>query len=1275
MTKSNKPDDTANTADYDYSQLNNVDDLKKALILLKIEHKKSINMLTKYRARIKEIENSQSWRLTAPLRRTNAVISNIKNQRPVSQPSNPESAHKEAKKISSDIQTIEQKYRTINQKINIIINNITIQEDSNEDTATVEEQLRQANKLLKSVEKSIKDSAKQKTKDKESQKQENKKTESKKTSKPKKLPPPLENGEYLELLRSTKPRDGKSLIRQYEASELAKEQDTFVLYRIIGNDLYPRHKLGQSRENLRFILENEPDLENCEKRFILNRIIDQNEEAEIIKLLRKHGKQYRRIAFKPEEYQAQQIDTDCLPYDGFLASDDYDKLGPQQKVRLITALYRHKNNYVMHNNGARNTALKDGKKHAKWVLPWDGNCFITKEAWQQIVQDVTKRPHLKYFAVPMARMLDNTCLLEEAADTPEPVEEPQLLFRKDAREKFNENYCYGRRPKVELFWRLRIPGKWDRWRDDPWDQPREPISRESLQFGAAGWVARLYSGQKSLETDGKEVLKNRGLARNDAIITTLQYIDSKLQHTNYISLDKKTLHEEVVSYKDRRNKNLINTTEELLVKANTALSEKPYSITDKKSIAPSNDKQDYWHPAPYWWPNPNTDTGLPYIRRDGQRVPGTQLGDEECDNFDRSGLQQTFDNSLLLALAYKFTAQKKYANHGAKMLRRFFLQPKTRMNPHLKYSQVRMGVNGNEGTGTGIIEFKDIYYYLDAASIFHEAGAVTDEELDQFKQWLSAYLDWLLSSPQGISEKNSENNHGTYYDLQILAIATFLGDKNIAYETILRAQSRIATQFDQNGRQPEELMRTITQHYSVFNLQAWVRLADMAQRWGINLWEYQSSSGASLKRTIDWLLSTYKKPWPYEQIDAFDMDRYLPIRFQMPEKYQDSDIVKRFSANKYKNKSVYHIHDGIQPFWNIGLGANHHLYDAVHDHQNIDALRNNYFKNSLDKQKNNYIYCRIIGNDLLPRHGQHQTMDNLKFILENEPKLQGCTKHFVLNRIVDKSLEKKYIKLIEEAGHDYSTIPFRVSEYKKAKVDYAILPDKSYLDSSIFASLDCETKNEVLVAVMRKKINYAMNVNGARNFCLELGREKGYKWILPWDGGSYMTEAAWEQLTSSVKRLPYFKYIMLPNVRIVDNSELLDNQFNPSADEEPPIIFRQDAKEQFDTNYFYGRRDKVELLWRLGYEGKWDLWEQKPWDLPRNPLSTEAKEYMTTSYAVRMSSGRADLDKTNKNTSSQRNLERNLSILYTLSELDKKADIKTLKQAVNQIKKANEKND
>lgn len=324
--------------------------------------------------------------------------------------------------------------------------------------------------------------------------------------------------------------DEAPLRTSYAASPLSDQPDSFILYRIIGNDLPPRHQSGQSLANLRFILENEPPLPGCEKRWVVNRITDPVNEAAILDLLHAHNQPVVRIPFVPADYANIPLDVTSLPAPDYLSSRRFEFFGRfslKYRNRLHGAAHRLKNLYVMNNNGARNAALADGRARAKWVLPFDGNCFFTTSAWSRLVADVTARPWLKYFAVPMARLLDNARLTDPAF-TPPANEEPQLLFRCDAAESFNEAFPYGRRPKVEMFWRLGIPGPWDLWTESSWDQPRRPLSPEAFQFGLAGWVARLFSGVSRLEVSARNSPGKRGLARQEAILTMLGNLDASL---------------------------------------------------------------------------------------------------------------------------------------------------------------------------------------------------------------------------------------------------------------------------------------------------------------------------------------------------------------------------------------------------------------------------------------------------------------------------------------------------------------------------------------------------------------------------------------------------------------------------------------------------------------------------------------------------------------------------------------------------------------------------
>ena len=723
-------------------------------------------------------------------------------------------------------------------------------------------------------------------------------------------------------IMDVKPKNENKIKQQYGSSDLSSETNDFVLFRIIGNDLYPRHRKGQSRDNLRFILENEQPLEYCQKKWVVNRIADPSEEEAIISLLKEFGHEWIHIPFISEDYKEIPLDLTCLPYPEYLTSSEFFGLGPEQKQRLITAVYRLKNNYVMNNNGARNRALEEGRHIAKWVLPWDGNCFLTPRAWQRITEDVIEKPWLRYFSVPMTRVLDNQNLIEDYFQ-PEAVEEPQLIFRKDSAEVFNEAFCYGRRPKVELFWRLGIPGKWDRWKDDPWDQQRRDPSKEESQFGLAGWVARLYSGMGSLEQDNQNSFKQRGLARQEAIVSTLQLLDRLHQSESSDSyhfgvFDEKTLQAEFEHYQQGDMPLLQRRIDHLLLNAEAALKRGPFSVTEKTTTPPSGNIHDYWHPAPYWWPNPETSDGLPYIRRDGERVPGTRLYEEDSEKYDRTRVQRLFDDGLTLALAWYFTGDARYADHAIRALRRFFIVPDTRMNPHLQYAQVRMGHKKNQGMSTGIIEFKDFYFYLDAVRILMASPALTYTDKQTFNAWLEEYLDWLLTSPQGIKERQAGNNHGTYYDLQVASIAAFLDRQETLYETLLRAQSRIDCQIAPDGSQPEELTRATTQHYCCYNLQGWANLAELSYRWGIDLWQYTSKDGGSLKKAAQWLLKLSRCSWPFEQIEVFDEQRFYPITILAQSHVAGLAEETPLPDDPYAMKSIFFAHDGIRPYWNLG---------------------------------------------------------------------------------------------------------------------------------------------------------------------------------------------------------------------------------------------------------------------------------------------------------------------------------------------------------------------
>lgn len=698
------------------------------------------------------------------------------------------------------------------------------------------------------------------------------------------------------------------------ASDPAPE---FLLVRIIGNDLEPRHRAGQSRDNLRFILENEPPLPGCDKRFLLNRIVDGAEEARLAALLAEHGQTPIRLPFDPAAYRRAGWDTARIPA-GLLTGQALAKLEPEAVDRLWHATWARKNRAVMNNNGARNAALAAGRAAgAGWILPWDGNCFLTAEAWAALRAAVLARPDLPCFVTPMARIAENADLLAPGF-APEAQEEPQILFRGDAAEDFDPAFAYGRRPKVELFWRLGIPGPWDKWKDDTWDPPRRAPSPDTGRFGTAGWVARLASGKDHLEQADFASFKARGAARREGIAASLARLDARLGPAP----DPLGL----TCYATAAVDGLEGPLRDAVVAAaEAALGRGPFSVIHKTSLPPGKNRQDYWHPAPYWWPNRWIPGGLPYVQRDGERIPGTRMYEPGSEAFDRTRLQRLFDDTTALALAFRRTGRGAFADHAARNVAAWFVDPATRMTPHLRYAQVRRGRNWNQGTGAGIIEFKDLYYFLDAVRILEAGGALPAATRAGLADWLRAYLGWLETSRQGLRERGARNNHGTYFDLQTGAILGWLGEREALRRTLIRAETRLASQIRKDGVQPEEMKRKTTAHYVFFNLQGWLNLLRLGRRTGLldpdlgpDLGPNLGPDGgagpwARLAAGVGWALGQDLAAWPFPQLDPFDADRAAPLALH-------AAALGIAAPPRPAAPPVFDPHDGIPPFWELAVG-------------------------------------------------------------------------------------------------------------------------------------------------------------------------------------------------------------------------------------------------------------------------------------------------------------------------------------------------------------------
>jgi hypothetical protein len=303
----------------------------------------------------------------------------------------------------------------------------------------------------------------------------------------------------------------------------------------------------------------------------------------------------------------------------------------------------------------------------------------------------------------------------------------------------------------------------------------------------------------------------------------------------------------------------------LIVDADEQLAARVVAVTDKSSLLPpTGNKHDYFSLSPYWWPDPSKPDGLPYIRRDGVTNP------ESKRDLDQPRVAQMGYNVQTLALAWYFTGDERYAARATKQLRAWFLDSATRMTPHLRFSQL---VRGNpQERGSGIIDTRWFIEAVQAAGLLESSGSWTPADKAALQQWFAAYLNWLLTSPNGAHERAARNNHGSWYAAQTAAYARYAGDTARVRQIVEGVRERIGWQIKPDGSQPIELERTRSMHYSSFNIEALSRVAEIARTIDVDLWHYTAPSGGSLRVAIDHLARyiASDEKWPGQQIDEVE---------------------------------------------------------------------------------------------------------------------------------------------------------------------------------------------------------------------------------------------------------------------------------------------------------------------------------------------------------------------------------------------------------------------
>lgn len=279
--------------------------------------------------------------------------------------------------------------------------------------------------------------------------------------------------------------------------------------------------------------------------------------------------------------------------------------------------------------------------------------------------------------------------------------------------------------------------------------------------------------------------------------------------------------------------------------ADNALKLKPPAVTDSIATNSAGGPHDFFSQADYAWPNSTNKNGLPYVTHDGQSNPNVFTA-------HRMAMRDMKDAVAALAAAYAISGDDQYARKANAFLEVFFLDEKTRMNPHLQYAQAVLG--SATGEPYGVIDTLHLTE-LAVAIPFLEKSPAFERSVDTgVKQWFNNYIHWMLTSTNGIKEMKNANNHSMAYFLQLAAFSKFAGDTN----TFQFCQERFKNillpgQMTNDGSFPRELKRTKPYGYSIFQADNVAALCILLSTTNEDFWSFKLPDGREPKNAMDFI--------------------------------------------------------------------------------------------------------------------------------------------------------------------------------------------------------------------------------------------------------------------------------------------------------------------------------------------------------------------------------------------------------------------------------------
>ncbi len=344
---------------------------------------------------------------------------------------------------------------------------------------------------------------------------------------------------------------------------------------------------------------------------------------------------------------------------------------------------------------------------------------------------------------------------------------------------------------------------------------------------------------------------------------------------------------------DRRY--ILETAEEALKHQPTGLAAIP---SPAKGLGPNN----YCSEATEWWP---TEGGhAQYSPRPGYINP-------QAFTQHRDALVQMNSHVAACVVAWRLTAEVRYAKHAMAHLRAWFVDENTRMQPQLDHAGCVPGQI--EGTPFGIEETITIAETARAASFLCAYnGVATEEETAALRSWFAAFATWLNESKKGYIARESKDRLAVCWTLQAAECARFARLGSLQLECSHRFRDKLLRQMNFDGQFTAELHRADAYAASIFILDCMSVLCEVLSTPMDRYWDYTLPDGRGMRSAVAYLFpalenrSNWKLPsdaehfseWPVRQPSlllagrAYSRPEYLAAWKRLPPEPKSKQLLR-----------------------------------------------------------------------------------------------------------------------------------------------------------------------------------------------------------------------------------------------------------------------------------------------------------------------------------------------------------------------------------------------